>query len=131
MNQSLERFVEAQKNTYDRALSEIQVGRKCTHWMWFIFPQLRGLGKSTISYYYGIADLEEAKAYLADPILGPRLERISAELLKLEETDPEVIFGTIDAIKLQSCMTLFAQASEEQESVYSKVLQKYFEGLDY
>ena len=123
----LDRFVQAQECIYTKAFSEIQSGRKKTHWMWFIFPQLRGLGKSLMSYTYGIADLEEAKVYLADPILGPRLERISAELLKLEETDPEVIFGTIDAMKLQSCMTLFAQANENPNSVYRNVLERYFD----
>lgn len=127
---NLERFIQAQEETFNTAFAEIQDGRKKSHWMWFIFPQLRGIGKSNMSYVYGIADLKEAKAYLADPVLGPRLERISEELLKLEEHDPEVIFGTIDAMKLHSCMTLFAQTSNEQCSVFNKVLQQYFHGKE-
>ena len=125
---NLERFVHAQEEAYNTAFKEIQNGRKKSHWMWFIFPQLRGLGKSLMSYTYGIADLTEAKAYMADPILGPRLELISGELLKQNERDPKVIFGEIDAMKLQSCMTLFAQASKNEDAVFHKVLQQYFDG---
>ena len=95
--------------------------------MWFIFPQLRGLGMSDMAYTYGIADLDEAKAYLAHDVLGTRLIEISTELLELDESDAEVIFGDIDAMKLQSSMTLFSLISEEN-SVFHKVLQKFFEG---
>lgn len=121
------KFISAQAHTYEKALEEIKRGKKRTHWMWFIFPQLRGLGVSDMAYTYGIADLDEAKAYLAHDDLGARLIEISTELLKLEENDPEVIFGDIDALKLKSSMTLFSLISEEN-SVFHKVLQKFFEG---
>ncbi len=125
---NFEKFIVAQEGVYAEALAEIRKGRKKTHWMWFVFPQLRGLGQSTMSQTYGIADLEEAKAYLADIILGPRLKRIAEELLKLDKVDAKEIFGDIDAIKLKSCMTLFARAAETEDSVFSKVLQRYFNG---
>jgi uncharacterized protein (DUF1810 family) len=121
------KFILAQKGTYERALTEIKSGKKLTHWMWFIFPQLRGLGISDMAYKYGLADLDEAKAYLAHEDLGARLTEISTELLNLEENDPEVIFGDIDAVKLKSSMTLFSLISEEN-SVFHKVLQKFFKG---
>ena len=121
------KFISAQTHTYEKALEEIKRGKKRTHWMWFIFPQLRGLGTSDMAQTYGIADLDEAKAYLTHDVLGTRLIEISTELLNLEENDPEVIFGDIDAMKLQSSMTLFSLISEEN-SVFHKVLQKFFEG---
>lgn len=121
------KFITAQKNTYKKALNEIKGGKKRTHWMWFIFPQLRGLAVSDMAYKYGIADLDEAKAYLTHDDLGKNLTEISTELLKLEENDAEVIFGDIDAMKLRSSMTLFSLVSEEN-SVFHKVLQKFFEG---
>ena len=122
------RFIEAQVDTYKAALQEVRNGRKETHWMWFIFPQLRGLGKSSMSQIYGLADLEEAKAYLADMILGSRLRLITEELLKLDKRNPEDIFGDIDALKLRSCMTLFAYADENEDSVFRNVLRRYFNG---
>ena len=124
----LTRFIEAQADTYNAALGEIRNGRKETHWMWFIFPQLRGLGKSSMSQIYGLVDLEEAKAYLADIILGSRLRLITEELLKLSKKNPEEIFGDIDATKLKSCMTLFAHADENEDSVFRNVLRQYFNG---
>ena len=123
----LERFVAAQEHSFDRALDEVRNGRKETHWMWFIFPQLRGLGTSDMAQTYGIADLDEAKLYLAHNELGTRLVEIASELLNLKVSDPEVIFGDIDAMKLKSSMTLFSLVSEEN-SVFHKVLQKFFEG---
>ena len=120
-------FILAQTKKYDKALSEIKRGQKRTHWMWFIFPQLRALGMSDMALKYGIADLFEAKEYLAHPILGARLVEISAELLKLSVNDPEVIFGDIDALKLHSSMTLFSLVAEEN-SVFHKVLQKFYSG---
>ena len=122
------RFIEAQEGVYAEALGEIRRGKKQSHWMWFVFPQLRGLGKSSMSQTYGLADLEEAKAYLADIILGARLRRITEELLKLDQRDPEEIFGDIDAMKLKSCMTLFARAEEDEASVFRNVLRRYFNG---
>ncbi len=121
------RFIMAQSNTYSRALDEIKSGKKRTHWMWFIFPQLRGLGVSAKAYTYGIVDLGEAKTYLSHTTLGKRLLEISTELLKLDESDPNVIFGDIDAMKLKSSMTLFALISGD-DSVFYKVLQKFFDG---
>ena len=121
------KFILAQTHTYEKALEEIKTGMKRTHWMWFIFPQLRGLGMSNMAYKYGIADLDEAKAYLAHDVLGARLIEISTELLKLEESDPEIIFGDIDAMKLRSSMTLFSLVSEK-DSVFHRVLQKFFKG---
>ena len=121
------KFISAQTHTYEKALKEIKNGKKRTHWMWFIFPQLRGLGMSNMAYKYGIADLDEAKAYLAHDVLGARLIEISTELLKLEESNPEIIFGNIDAMKLRSSMTLFSLVSEK-DSVFHRVLQKFFKG---
>ncbi len=120
-------FVMAQHGTYEEALEEIKNGRKRTHWMWFIFPQLRGLGKSNIADQYGIADLDEAEAYLKHKVLGARLIEISSELLKLNENNPIKIFGDIDAVKLKSSMTLFSLVSEDG-SVFHKVLEKFFGG---
>jgi uncharacterized protein (DUF1810 family) len=122
------RFIEAQVDTYKAALGEIRNGRKETHWMWFVFPQLRGLGKSSMSQTYGLVDLEEAKAYLADIILGSRLRLITGELLNLGKRNPEEIFGDIDTLKLKSCMTLFAYADENEDSVFRNVLRQYFNG---
>ena len=124
------RFIEAQVDTYKAALGEIRNGRKETHWMWFIFPQLRGLGQSDMAKTYGLADLEEAKAYLADMILGARLRLITEELLKLDQKNPEEIFGDMDAMKLKSCMTLFAHAEGTADSIFRNVLRRYFNGKE-
>ena len=124
---SLERFVKAQENTYKIALNEIRSGKKRTHWMWFIFPQLRGLGESETSYYYGISGIDEAKDYLAHPVLSERLLEISTALLAHKGKSPTAIFGYIDDLKLQSCMTLFAAISEPN-SVFHQVLDDFFDG---
>lgn len=126
-NYDLERFLEAQNFSYAHALREIQRGRKQTHWMWYIFPQLRGLGRSYNSQYYGIADLGEARAYLAHPVLGARLREISSVLLTLDGNDPRAVMGSPDDKKLQSSMTLFANATEDNE-VFIAVLEKYYGG---
>ena len=123
----MERFVKAQEGVYATALAELQAGEKESHWMWFIFPQLRGLGTSDMSHKYGLADLDEAKAYVYDVLLGSRLSRITDELLKSEETDPVAIFGEIDAMKLQSSMTLFAYICGKYSS-FNEVLEKFFGG---
>lgn len=123
----LDRFINAQERTYEVALAEIKNGQKKTHWMWYIFPQLRGLGFSQMAYTYGIVDLNEAKEYLAHPILSERLIKITKALLDLNENNPEVILGDIDALKLKSSMTLFSLASEEG-SVFYKTLEKFFGG---
>ena len=123
----LDRFVKAQQYDYDTALREIRSGRKRSHWMWYIFPQLQGLGFSSTAQYYGIRDLEEAKAYMAHPVLGPRLTEISEALLGLDTCDPSAVMGYPDDLKLRSCMTLFEQAAPEQP-VFGRVLEKYYVG---
>ncbi len=128
MDFSLNRFKEAQAHAYDRALSEIRRGRKTGHWMWYVFPQLRGLGRSGTADYYGIGGLEEAKAYLDDPVLRPRLIEISEALMRLEGKDAGRIFGYPDELKLRSCMTLFEAASLRKESVFSRVLDAFYDG---
>ena len=124
---SLDRFLEAQERIYEIALKEIRNGEKESHLMWYIFPQLRGLGKSRMAYAYGINGLEEAKAYLAHPVLSARLIEISEDLLKHKDQDVEDILGDIDAMKLRSSMTLFALISEEG-SVFHQVLNCFYDG---
>ena len=124
---SLDRFLEAQERMYEIALKEIRNGEKESHWMWYIFPQLRGLGKSRMAYAYGINGLEEAKAYLAHPVLSTRLIEISEALLKHKNQDIENILGDIDAMKLRSSMTLFALISEEN-SIFHQVLGCFYNG---
>lgn len=123
----LKRFHDAQNYDYETALSEIRKGRKETHWMWYIFPQIAGLGRSTTAQYFSIKNMQEAKEYLNDKVLGKRLVEISEALLSLETDDAQQIFGFPDCIKLRSCMTLFALADSGQE-VFEKVLEKYFHG---
>lgn len=123
----LTRFREAQNVFYDQALVEMRGGRKLTHWSWFIFPQLRGLGMSQTSWDYGIDGIGEAKAYLADPILRKNLLEISNVLLRIPSDDPEEVMGYPDDLKLRSCMTLFQKAAPEEE-VFRKVLEKFFDG---
>lgn len=123
----LERFLDAQANTYIIALEEVKNGRKMSHWMWYIFPQIVGLGTSSMSQYYGIRDINEARAYLKHSVLSARLIEITTELSKLTETNPTKIFGSIDAMKLKSCMTLFEFADEEG-ILFSKVLNKFYYG---
>ncbi len=125
-NMKLQRFLDAQETAFPRALAEVRNGRKESHWMWYIFPQLRGLGRSNTAWYYGIENLEEARAYLAHPILGGRLREISGELLKLPQTSAAAIFGWTDAAKLRSCMTLFSLA-DETEAVFRQVLDRFFD----
>lgn len=122
----LERFVQAQADSYVHALREIKSGRKTSHWMWYIFPQLSGLGHSQTARYYAIRDRAEAEAYLAHPVLGKRLLEISSELLKLESSDATAVMGWPDDLKLKSSMTLFSLVS--REPVFRQVLEKYFRG---
>ena len=122
----IERFVKAQNEVYNCALEEIKSGRKRTHWMWFIFPQIKGLGLSMTSIFYSIKDVEEAKEYLDHPVLGFRLREISQALLELNADNPTEVFGYIDDIKLRSCMTLFDVV--EPKSVFDKVLMRFFGG---
>ncbi len=122
----LERFVQAQEGSYARALQEIKNGHKTSHWMWYIFPQLSGLGHSQTARYYAIRDRAEAAAYMAHPVLGSRLLEISSELLKLKSSDAREIMGWPDDLKLKSSMTLFGLVS--REPVFRQVLEQYFGG---
>ena len=127
MSFDLERFVDAQAGTYARALAELREGRKRSHWMWFVFPQLGGLGRSEVSRFYGIPSLDEARAYLAHETLGPRLRAAAKAILDSGATDPEAALGPIDAQKLRSSMTLFARAAPD-ELVFPDVLDRLFGG---
>ena len=124
----LQRFVDAQDQggTYEAALAELRAGRKTSHWMWFVFPQIAGLGQSPISRRFAIASLDEARAYLAHPVLGPRLIESARTLIALTDS-AEAVFGGIDALKLRSSMTLFARADPD-EPVFAQVLDQYFGG---
>ena len=124
---SLERFVEAQERTYQVALSEVYNGKKRTHWMWYIFPQLRGLGSSSMAHVYGISGLEEAIAYLEHPWLSGRLYELCVALLHHKDKSAYEIFGDIDAMKLKSSMTLFALTSEDY-TIFDQVLEQFFDG---
>ena len=124
---SLERFVKAQEDSYEIALSEIKGGRKRSHWMWYIFPQIKGLGYSSTAQYYAIQDKKEAENYLKHPILSKRLIEISEELLKVDSNDPSVVFGYPDDMKLKSSMTLFHCVSGNK--LFQKVLEKFFDGV--
>jgi len=123
----LDRFVSAQEDVYDSALAEIRGGRKRTHWMWFVFPQLRGLWSSPISRQFSIRSAAEARAYLAHPVLGPRLVECCEALLELKSTSATEIFGSPDDMKLRSCATVFASVSEPG-SVFQRVLSRFFGG---
>ena len=124
---SLERFVKAQELAYPIALQDIKKGKKRSHWMWYIFPQLRGLGTSTMAHKYGIVDLGEAKAYLEHPVLSARLYEFCGELLKHKDKSANDMFGDIDAMKLKSSMTLFALTSEDY-TIFDQVLEQFFGG---
>lgn len=123
----LKRFLDAQHNVYRQALSEIKKGRKQSHWMWFIFPQVKGLGYSSNAQYYGIGNREEASAYLQHPVLGARLVEISTALLQLPQHNALTIMGSPDDQKLRSSMTLFAQVPGANP-IFGQVLQAYFGG---
>lgn len=125
---NLTRFVEAQANDYDRALAEIKRGRKQSHWMWYIFPQLKGLGHSSTAIFYGLDGLREAIALVDHPVLGPRLIDIATALLQLEGKTATQIMGTPDDMKLRSSMTLFS-LTPNANPVFQAVLNKYFDGL--
>ena len=130
----LNRFVEAQDagGAYAAALGELRAGRKTSHWMWFVFPQISGLGRSAMAQRYAVSDLAEGRAYLADPLLGQRLRECCAVLLELPGADAETVFGGIDAVKLRSSMTLFARAAEVDldRELFTEVLATYFDGRE-
>lgn len=123
----LDRFLDAQRGDYAAALAEVRRGRKTSHWMWYIFPQIAGLGQSSTARYYSIRDLEEAREYYAHPVLGQRLREISGVLLELRGSDPVAVFGGIDSMKLKSSMTLFAVAAPD-DPLFQQVLDKYYGG---
>ena len=123
----LDRFLQAQEPVWPRVLAELRAGQKRTHWMWFVFPQIKGLGHSDMALRYAIQSLAEAQAYLAHPVLAARLRECCQILLGLEASSALAVFGTPDDLKLRSCMTLFAEASAPG-SVFDAVLQKYFGG---
>ena len=123
----LQRFVDAQDGVYEQACDELAAGRKTSHWMWFVFPQLRGLGHSGMATKYGIASLDEARAYLAHPLLGPRLQECVRLALRIEGRTINEIFGSPDDLKFRSCMTLFQRAAPE-EPLFADALRKYFTG---
>ena len=123
----LERFVTAQQNAYASAVDELRRGRKRSHWMWFIFPQVEGLGKTSTSRFYSLGSLEEARAYLEHPLLGKRLRVCTRAVLDVQGKSAEEIFGSPDWMKFRSSMTLFALADPD-EGLFGLALEKYFEG---
>jgi uncharacterized protein (DUF1810 family) len=129
MEFNLNRFVEAQETGYMDVLAELTAEQKTGHWMWFIFPQIKGLGKSANSDMYGIADSSEASAYLNHELLGSRLKEVVSMLLHTKETNPEAIFGHTDAMKLRSSLTLFLSVDSSEEQPFKKCLDKFFNGL--
>ncbi|GMV76997.1 MAG: hypothetical protein AMXMBFR79_01330 [Chitinophagaceae bacterium] len=127
LNNDICRFIKAQENDYQQALSEITLGRKKSHWMWYIFPQFIGLGYGETSKFFAIKSLNEAKKYLEHPILGSRFKEITNALLKLDTDNANQIFGSPDDLKLKSCMTLFSVACNEDDNIFKKVIDKYFD----
>ncbi len=124
----LERFVRAQDGgVYEQALRELRAGAKRGHWMWFVFPQVAGLGRSSTAQHYALSGLEEARAYLAHPVLGPRLVECAQALLELSGRDPVRVLGSVDAVKLRSSMTLF-EAAAPDDRVFAEVLERWFDG---
>ena len=130
----LSRFLPAQDGagTYAAALAELRAGRKRSHWMWFVFPQVAGLGRSETARRYALSGLAEARAYLADPVLGPRLVECARTVTSLPTTDAVEVFGPVDATKLRSSMTLFAHAADDPSvrQAFTAVLDQYFDGRD-
>lgn len=121
----LERFVGAQAPVYDGVCAELAAGCKRSHWMWFIFPQLRSLGRSTTAWHFGLQDLDEARAYVAHPVLGPRLRHCTGLILATRGRTAHEIFGSPDDLKLRSCMTLFERAAPD-EPAFGQVLDRYY-----
>ena len=124
----LQRFVTAQAPVFDTALAELRAGHKRSHWMWFVFPQLRGLGQSATARFYGVASLGEARAYLAHPLLGPRLDRCTRAVLAGDGRSLNAILGSPDDMKFRSSMTLFALAATDGDNAFREALGRYCEG---
>ena len=125
----LQRFVDAQAPVMTRVEAELRAGRKSSHWMWFVFPQLRGLGRSALAERYGMASLDEARAYLAHPVLGMRLRECCSLVLAVQGSSAQAIFGSPDDSKFRSSLTLFGRAAP-QEPVFADCLRKYYNGVD-
>ena len=128
LEKSLDRFINAQETEYQVALSEVKSGKKRSHWMWYVFPQIEGLGRSETSRRYAIKDLKEAEDFLQHPVVGKRLIEISNELLKLDNDDANDIFGNPDDLKLRSSMTLFSSLTNTHP-VFQLILEKFFNGV--
>ena len=124
---NLEHFLDAQQHTYTDALKELRAGKKRTHWIWYIFPQLRGLGVSSTSHTYGLASIREAQAYLGHPVLGGRLKEAIHAMLDQKSTNAGEILGELDALKFKSCLTLFSLAAPS-EKIFGCALERFFEG---
>jgi uncharacterized protein (DUF1810 family) len=124
----LRRFVTAQAPVFDTVLAELRAGRKRSHWMWFVFPQLRGLGHSTTARFYGISSIEEARAYLAHPLLGPRLDLCTRIVLTGESSTLHAILGSPDDMKFRSCMTLFSLATDDSDNPFRDALHRWCAG---
>lgn len=124
----LARFTRAQEPVFDTVLEELRAGRKKSHWMWFIFPQLRGLGHSPTALLYGITTLDEARAYLAHAVLGHRLRTVTGMMLRLQDVSAHDVLGSPDDMKFQSCMTLFAEAADKNGAEFRQALERYFDG---
>ena len=125
---NLQRFIDARASTYGDALREIKGGAKQSHWMWFVFPQLKGLGRSSTAQFYGIVSLEEAKGYLAHPVLGDRLREITRAALHANAASLSALFGAPDDMKFRSSMTLFNKASGEPDNVFAQALERWCGG---
>ena len=125
---NLKRFVEAQANDYARALAELRAGRKQTHWIWYVLPQLRGLGLSAMADFYGIGSAQEAEAYLAHPVLGPRLRECVAAMNAVHRLSAVQVLGPIDTAKFRSCVTLFGSV-DPQGAVFKEALDRFFAGV--
>jgi uncharacterized protein (DUF1810 family) len=128
MPDALDRFLAGQRDSYDGALAELRAGRKTGHWIWFVFPQLAGLGRSELSRYYAITSLDQAQAYLAHPVLGARLRESAAALLATTGRSAADILGSIDAMKVRSSMTLFHRAAPD-DPVFAEVLARFYGGV--
>lgn len=125
---TLQRFLDAQQEDYMQALAEVKNGKKRSHWIWYIFPQLKGLGMSYNSQYYGISGKEEAKAYLEHPVLGARLREITKALLDQHDVSVQKVFGSLDAMKVLSSMTLFREVATD-DNLFSQVIDKFYQGI--
>jgi uncharacterized protein (DUF1810 family) len=124
----LQRFVTAQELVFETVLAELRAGRKRTHWMWFVFPQLAGLGRSSTARFYGIGSIDEARAYLAHPVIGPRLDLCTGIVLASDNSSLHAIFGSPDDLKFRSCMTLFSLAADDPYNPFRQALDRWCDG---